>query len=500
MIALGAPEKTVKEFHELATAKRAELETDLRGARAELTGLQAVRERSTNLAEELRQIAIQFLNARHDDTECPLCHTRFAPGELLAHITKEIDSGLGRSHQDLLARLRQFEEAYQPAVASETAAIAFVSFCARTNLSVETSLRKAMQLINQARDVLASITSQLDVVEQILTGLETQGLNWKDLEPTKIELVKRRFPLANTTHDEIRVLQDQIDQVLNEQTQILADTTRESDTRKALIASLLGRNVDNVQDARRARSELDQLSVSVESLSAKLAAFDATFRIPMTKSSGELAVDAEAIRQVALELQATLRKEEEANSLRAQSGIKRQTLEQQLAQLRPRVKKLASAASVFQRLQRDYPLNEAMQAAIHENRKAIEAIFGQIHSPHEFSSLGQNVTSLVRTDGGDANLSEISTGQRSALGLSMFLAQNMKLRFAPPVILIDDPIAHVDDLNCLAFLDYLREIALTGRRQIFFSTANDKLASMFERKFDFLGPQDFRKIGLHREA
>ena len=63
-----------------------------------------------------------------------------------------------------------------------------------------------------------------------------------------------------------------------------------------------------------------------------------------------------------------------------------------------------------------------------------------------------------------------------------------KLRSAPPVILIDDPIAHVDDLNCLAFLDYLREIALTGRRQIFFSTANDKLASMFERKFDFLGP------------
>jgi chromosome segregation protein len=99
-----------------------------------------------------------------------------------------------------------------------------------------------------------------------------------------------------------------------------------------------------------------------------------------------------------------------------------------------------------------------------------------------------------------ANLTEISTGQRAALGLSMFLAQNMKLRFAPPVILIDDPIAHVDDLNCLSFLDYLRQIALTKRRQIFFATANDKLAAVFERKFDFLGFPEFRKIVLHRES
>jgi DNA repair protein SbcC/Rad50 len=103
-------------------------------------------------------------------------------------------------------------------------------------------------------------------------------------------------------------------------------------------------------------------------------------------------------------------------------------------------------------------------------------------------------------NGSLTNLTEISTGQRSALGLSMFLAQNMKLRFAPPVILIDDPIANVDDLNCLSFFDYLREIALTERRQIFFSTANDKLAAMFERKFDFLGFQGFKKITLHRES
>jgi len=65
-------------------------------------------------------------------------------------------------------------------------------------------------------------------------------------------------------------------------------------------------------------------------------------------------------------------------------------------------------------------------------------------------------------------------------------------------MLIDDPIAHVDDLNCLSFLDYLREVALSGERQIVFATANEKIASLFERKFDFLGETEFRRHRLSR--
>lgn len=39
----------------------------------------------------------------------------------------------------------------------------------------------------------------------------------------------------------------------------------------------------------------------------------------------------------------------------------------------------------------------------------------------------------------------------------------------------------------------LRQITLRGDRQVFFATANEKVASLFERKFDFLGPE-FRRI------
>jgi len=65
--------------------------------------------------------------------------------------------------------------------------------------------------------------------------------------------------------------------------------------------------------------------------------------------------------------------------------------------------------------------------------------------------------------------------------------------------LIDDPIAHVDDLNSLSFLDYLRELVLMHDRQIYFATASGKLATLFQRKFDFLGEEDFKMIDLSRE-
>jgi ABC-type lipoprotein export system ATPase subunit len=140
-----------------------------------------------------------------------------------------------------------------------------------------------------------------------------------------------------------------------------------------------------------------------------------------------------------------------------------------------------------------------METALKRNRVGIEAIFGRIHAPAEFSGLGKQLTTLVRKTGGTlTTLSQISTGQRAALALSIFLAQNAQLRTAPPVLLIDDPIAHVDDLNSLSFLDYLREVALAGGRQILFATANEKLATLFERKFDFLGQEKFRRYDLHR--
>ena len=65
-------------------------------------------------------------------------------------------------------------------------------------------------------------------------------------------------------------------------------------------------------------------------------------------------------------------------------------------------------------------------------------------------------------------------------------------------MLLDDPIAHIDDLNILSFLDYLRYIVVRGSRQIFFATADEKLTGLFRQKFQFMGQEKYREIELSR--
>jgi recombinational DNA repair ATPase RecF len=212
-------------------------------------------------------------------------------------------------------------------------------------------------------------------------------------------------------------------------------------------------------------------------------------------------VEADSVRKVAAELQAALGREKQAQATYAESMKRKEHLKARLAEFATRLKRLTETQSTLESLQREHSLKKAMDSALQENRAGIEGIFSRIHSPADFRALGSSWTTLVRKmDGSEAKLSEISTGQRAALALSIFLAQNAQLTVAPPVVLIDDPIAHVDDLNSLSFLDYLREIVLKERRQIFFSSANDKLATLFERKFDFLGSEGFRRIDLGRET
>lgn len=135
---------------------------------------------------------------------------------------------------------------------------------------------------------------------------------------------------------------------------------------------------------------------------------------------------------------------------------------------------------------------------LHDARTANE-VFSRIHSPREYEYVGNPGVLLQTADGHDARtLDQVSTGQRAAFALSIFLARNRTAASAPPFLLIDDPIAHIDDLNALSFLDYLRDLAVNSGRQIFFATADTRVASLFSKKFSFMG-EAFRTINLVRE-
>jgi exonuclease SbcC len=175
-----------------------------------------------------------------------------------------------------------------------------------------------------------------------------------------------------------------------------------------------------------------------------------------------------------------------------------QDLNLSLSTHRNEEKALLEAGKVLDDLIEHASLTNATREALDAIGGQINEVFSRIHSPQEYEYVG-NPKVLLRTADGHAprTLDQVSTGQRAAFALSIFLARNRTAASAPPVLLIDDPIAHIDDLNALSFLDYLRDLAVNSGRQIFFATADTRVASLFSKKFSFLGAS-FKTISLVR--
>lgn len=176
---------------------------------------------------------------------------------------------------------------------------------------------------------------------------------------------------------------------------------------------------------------------------------------------------------------------------------------ERIKNVEPELERISNGLKVIDDILKNYGESKVLGNFIEKNEEEIQEIFQSIHSPKEFSQIvfNQEKRSVLlkrRIDGQDVPLNKISTGQRSALALSIFLALNKKLKSGPNLILFDDPVTYTDDLNVLSFLDYLREIVIHEKRQLIFATANQKLAGLFEKKFEFLGDEEFKKFPFER--
>ncbi len=138
------------------------------------------------------------------------------------------------------------------------------------------------------------------------------------------------------------------------------------------------------------------------------------------------------------------------------------------------------------------PSSEYAREFIECNIEGISNLFGSLHFPKEFEGLGLNENGeLVGYRGNSHSKKEVpiylmSTGQRTAVVLSVFFRFFNSLETIPKFILMDEPVSNIDDLNTLALFDFLRELSLNKDCQVFFTTANYQVAKLFRRKFSFL--------------
>jgi exonuclease SbcC len=459
-----------------------------------------LRQQSLALAQELRSIASRIIEDSENADECPLCHTNFAKGKLAEHMNKGVDGHFEQAGQALLKRQREEQVALNKITSTEAVYSWLVRFCERASAVNRISVARALASLNETRNALESLSQRQSIIEREIATLERRGLSERRLQEIRSRLSALKKSVSPLTLEAI-------DEAVRKTKADVAALTRslqaEVKACRDRSASLQGALVAKDQELNTLKSALTRLKECIATtlkVGEELDGFSDEFPWSARVSLADLVVSANSISSVAANLQKSIGQEKQDRKVHADLEKRRKQLAAQATEYQAKLRRLQLAYDTLSKLRKDHSLQDEMNAALLQNRKSIEMIFSQIHAPVEFVGLSEKFPLLRRKKSeDDAKLTEISTGQRAAYALSIFLAQNSQLTSAPPVMLIDDPIAHVDDLNALSFLDYLREVTLRGNRQIFFATANDKLATLIERKFDFLG-SGFKKITLNRAA
>jgi exonuclease SbcC len=132
-------------------------------------------------------------------------------------------------------------------------------------------------------------------------------------------------------------------------------------------------------------------------------------------------------------------------------------------------------------------VEESLDEVLGEYTEIVTILFKVFQRPYDFERVeltdNNEELQVVRRENGEVvGIDEMSSGQRTALVLAIFVTNNLAHDSAPPLMLLDEPFAHLDELNTLSFFNLVIELAVRGDRQIMFATANDNLASLLERK------------------
>jgi DNA repair protein SbcC/Rad50 len=238
----------------------------------------------------------------------------------------------------------------------------------------------------------------------------------------------------------------------------------------------------------------------VASIQSRASALQGLMNIDASTSLAELSVGMVGAVRIHSEAMQAVKIESTASESISALTQRIEELNKQLERALRQAKNYHAAKEVLELLRTECSLERATQESLDAIGSQINEIFSRIHAPNEYEYVGSGKV-LLQTSGSHQarTLEQVSTGQRAAFALSVFLAMNRSATSAPPVILIDDPIAHIDDLNALSFLDYLRDLVVNSNRQIFFATADTRIASLFARKFGFLA-ESFQTIPLVRES
>jgi DNA repair protein SbcC/Rad50 len=445
-------------------------------------------ERSRVLVQAIRSQSVELLSLQPALARCPVCNVDH--GAQLSEIVHSASQGADGSAQELANRMQNLF-ALSNEVATAQATLDGLNrlrmSAARLGLDVDDmNVVKAVGEIEGALAEQEELRSKVKMHEERMATLEgrgysrlearqlleAMGISSADTKATIASALKRGEALLKNTLEQlkerVRNLDDEIAKAIKERENLLEGTRLGA-----------GEHSKSALDV-----ELHSVSRAINSVAA-IRAFVPTITevdnlVSFRAKLGEL--DTLVGKRLTLETTATEIRDVESRLLKLQTSV---------TNLVSREGRAVAAIGTLQNLLAQEGLNGRLDNFLKQNGAAVKEAFLRIHSPREFVDVRftKDDVRLIRAGNEEAKATQLSTGQRAALALSVFLTMNSLLRKGPNFILLDDPLVHVDDLNLLSFLDLLRDSALIGSRQIFFATANARVAQLFKRKFAFLESQ-----------
>jgi len=453
----------------------------------------------SSLRQRLRSTAQEIIQHTGNATHCPLCQAEYSEAVLrdrLEHLTR----GLVAAESDSLqSELRAAESLHEQRLSELTALRALEHYLQSDSVradSAKTSLGATIRRVTNATEHVAGLLAELNSVENTLQAHEEKGQTFQRLTELAsragivgVEVSSDELESARAgAHDEQKRLIESINSLETQAQEAAAQTTE--------IGITYGLDNPTVSELAQTISERKK---AAEDQRRAIAALQNMLALATTYSTSDLEARLREAQGVARRLRTAIAKEQQnTEAVQRESELISRSIAE-IEDLRARTTRVDNALSLLDDLLSRQSARVLAETVLRENAVNIANTFAKIHAPNEFdlTVLDDNLT-IMRQGAGDVSLNEMSSGQRAAYALSLFLAMNERLTAGPKILLLDDPVAHVDDINTLSLLDHLRDIALSGQRQIFFATANAKIGALFGRKFRFLG-DNFVQIALTRE-
>jgi len=471
-------------------------------ARQAVAVLESVHGRIEALLSEIRARAQELLSAAPATAACPVCGATYEEGELQKRLQQQATHiatpELHQAHSEL-AKLQKQQERLNRVLRDLDTLLSIGGDAMGLSTPAAEPVSKLVASIMLLERGIVQCDIDISRLENDRGQLKAKGFNVEELQYLNGELSRLSQDVSLRDEAQLRKQLEKMTSMQNaaaEQVDGNAKALAAADEKTQAVLTQYATDGDATVETVATRmakisGAIDRLGEIAESL-----AIDAGR--PLTK----LSVDLDTLRQAVEGFVRLKQQEESVVQVIAENEKKIAVSRDTLARERPVRERLRSAVTVLEGLLSEHSDAQYLEGFFCDNLRQISELFFAMHAPRDFCDVvwqpdHSMAIRAVRTSTKEpCSVAELSSGQRNALALAIFLTMNRKITQAPSLILLDDPVAHVDDLNIVSFLDCLRELLTGCKRQVFFATASAKTAHLFKRKFDYMGEEAFRSFHL----